>query len=433
MRKPFVFFWIAAGIFTGYVIGRFSVSSVSEPGEASMNAVSNKQVSPGRLQGLTQADESKTREENQLKTVSQLTALGYLSGYEPASDKVGVISYNPEKACNGFNLITSAHAPEALLLDMTGSIKHKWRYSFNDAFPGGMVTKRTLPTHSWRRVHLLPDGDLLAIFNGRGLIKLTKNSELIWAVPGGFHHDLDMTSLDTIMALLQESRIIPEIHPAKPVLEEFICELDSNGREIRRVSILELFEKSDFAPLLKQMPDHGDILHANTLEVMDGSYETISPLFARGNILISLRHLDTIAILNLAKNTVLWAQSGQWHQQHEPSLVPEGHILLFDNQGLGDKSRVIEFDPFTREIVWRYQGSEANGFFSSTSGSCRRLSNDNIIITQSNSGRVFEVDRAKTIVWEYINPARTGVNNELIATLYDVVRVPLRSVSEWLH
>ena len=45
---------------------------------------------------------------------------------------------------------------------------------------------------------------------------------------------------------------------------------------------------------------------------------------------------------------------------HDATLLANGNVLLFDN-GLGrDWSRVIEVDPFTREIVWEYR---AEGMF----------------------------------------------------------------------
>ncbi|MHC4470632.1 MAG: arylsulfotransferase family protein [Planctomycetota bacterium] len=74
-------------------------------------------------------------------------------------------------------------------------------------------------------------------------------------------------------------------------------------------------------------------------------------------------------------------------------------------------------------VVWSYQGDEAHPFYSMTCGTCQRLPNGNTLITESDSGRAFEVTRDKEIVWEYVSPYRSGANGELIATLFHVTRV----------
>lgn len=45
------------------------------------------------------------------------------------------------------------------------------------------------------------------------------------------------------------------------------------------------------------------------------------------------------------------------------------------------------------------------------------------MITETTSGRAFEVTEDLDIVWTYYNPARAGGDNELIAALFEVVRI----------
>ena len=67
-------------------------------------------------------------------------------------------------------------------------------------------------------------------------------------------------------------------------------------------------------------------------------------------------------------------------------------------------SRVIEVNPATNEIVWKYQDSPAWNFFSPRMGNAQRLPNGNTLITESSFGRFFEVTKEQEIVWEYVNP-----------------------------
>jgi hypothetical protein len=61
------------------------------------------------------------------------------------------------------------------------------------------------------------------------------------------------------------------------------------------------------------------------------------------------------------------------------------------------------------------------------------LPNGNTLITESDRGRAFEITRSGRVVWEYYNPARAGERKELIATLFEVVRIPARDLGPWFE
>ena len=72
---------------------------------------------------------------DQRQAMVDLLAIGYLSGYEQATEFENVTTYIPELSYNGLNLYTSGHAQEAALMDMKVQVLHKWAYEFRDAFP----------------------------------------------------------------------------------------------------------------------------------------------------------------------------------------------------------------------------------------------------------------------------------------------------------
>ena len=54
------------------------------------------------------------------------------------------------------------------------------------------------------------------------------------------------------------------------------------------------------------------------------------------------------------------------------------------------------------------------------------------LISVSAEGRAIEVTPGREIVWEYDNPFRTGDKNELVATLYQAVRLPAdTAIAQW--
>jgi hypothetical protein len=175
--------------------------------------------------------------------------------------------------------------------------------------------------------------------------------------------------------------------------------------------------------MIKSAPGWGRIFHVNTLEVFDGRVEHKSHIFKKGNVMISVLWYDTIFIIDMESEKIVWALgSGMWHKQHQPTLLENGNILIFNNLYTNSSSRVMEFEPFTQEIVWDYKGDLKNKFFSRTCGSNQRLPNGNTLITESDSGRAFEVTKNKEIVWEFVNPFRAGKKNELIATILEMIR-----------
>ena len=59
--------------------------------------------------------------------------------------------------------------------------------------------------------------------------------------------------------------------------------------------------------------------------------------------------------------------------------------------------------------------------------------NGNTLITENDNGRATEVTRDGNIVWEFVNPKRAGSDNELIASLYEMLRLPADTPVEWAH
>ena len=225
----------------------------------------------------------------------------------------------------------------------------------------------------------------------------------------------------------------------KAVINDYITILSPKGEIVKEHSLFKCFANSDYAYILNNMRRTGDTFHTNTIQVFDGRLSHISPLFKKGNVLVAPLYLNSIAIVDLDKNRVVWALKGSendmWDGMHEPVLLENGNILLFDNhwekEGITGHSKVIEFNPFTREIVWQYKGSEEHPFYSKTCGTNQRLPNGNTLITESDNGRAFEVTKDGTIVWEYVSPHRAGENSELIATLLHLHRID-RDRLKWL-
>ena len=366
----------------------------------------------------------------------RLRSIGYLPGSSPVPSNTGVIVYDGGRTSDGMNFFTSGHFPGALLIDMSGNRLHEWVMSFEEAWaeqPGDVAPRSIKSAGYWRRAHLFENGDVLAIFEGLGLIKVDRNSRLLWARFGGFHHDLEVTGEGLIYVLTREPRIIPEYHTELPMLEDFVAVLDADGNELSRVSVLKALEASGLHGLLNGLVGkHGDLLHTNTIELLDGRLADRLPAFSAGNVLICSRELSIIAVLDLALEKAVWTAHGRWGKPHQPTVLDNGNMLIFDNRGHFDRSQVLEFDPVTSEVEWALRGDPPDDFYSWECGSNQRLPNGNTLVTESDRGKAFEVTPDATIVWKYLNPERAGDDLEYIATIFEMIRLPRDFPLDWL-
>jgi hypothetical protein len=364
----------------------------------------------------------------------------------------------PSKTCDGFTLYACADnegaGAEALLMDMTGEVVHRWalpawQVRLNEPNLDGGTSKVHNFKPCFYGLHLDPDGDLLVVSHGAppvggsGLAKLDKDSNILWEYPGVVHHDLDVGRDGNIYAI--ENELLIEMpagleHIATPCKSDRLVLLSADGKPLKEpISILEAIHKSPYAMLLSSLRkargtegppdavrdsplDEGqrrfDLLHTNFVQVLDARRVAKFPAFREGQVLISMRHLDAIAVLDVETGSVVWAASGPWREQHDPHFLDNGHLLLFDNRGGPRGSRVIEYDPQTQAFPWSYPGDNDRPFYSSERGMCQRLPNGNTFIVDSEEGMLMEVSRERELVWlhptgHFITTARRYDADEL--------------------
>jgi hypothetical protein len=359
-------------------------------------------------------------------------------------ERSGVTRHDLANALDGYTLYTSWHAPEAVLIDMTGKVVHRWHLPFSEVLAQSRSDRVAVPDDDVivRQARLLPDGDLIAVYErpnqtpyGWGLARFDSEGQLRWGVIEHLHHDFALGSDGRIYTLGHEIRTEPREGLAMfeaPFFDEFLVLLSPDGEVLERISIFEAFARSPYRAALLQLADlgnpKGDYLHPNAVELVDERVAAQVPSWQAGQVLVSLLEMDGLALIDPDAREVVWFMRGAWHEQHDPDLLPDGHILLFDNQGdaaAGMHSQILKIDPVSGSIVWRFASTDEESFYSKALGSQQILGNGNVLVTESVRGRIFEITPSGDVVWEYLNPAEV---NGFHAYVLEAQRLPAGTV-----
>ena len=163
-----------------------------------------------------------------------------------------------------------------------------------------------------------------------------------------------------------------------------------------RVAAIRAGESGETEVSAKKLLDLRDVFHANSVEILR---RQVPGLGKAGDALISIRELDLVAVFDFDRLALGWEWGpGEIQRQHQPSLLPNGNVLIFDNGALRGYSRIVEVEPVSGEVVWQYVGSPPEAFFTKTRGGVQWLPGERFLVAESNSGRAFEIDRQGRIL-----------------------------------
>ncbi len=313
----------------------------------------------------------------------------------------GVTEHKRERAHNGATLISPLGQNMTYLIGMKGEILHRWML---EAPPGNYA-------------YLLPNGNLLAAIKtpngpkglhakGGKIQEITWEGTVVWEYQDdNQHHDfrrcdngntiyLGWVALPTAAAARVQGGL-PGTEHEDGIYGEYIREVNSAGKTVWEWYAHENLEIEKYprAPMAPQ----NEWAHANSIQPLEN-----------GDVLVSWRHNNLIAVIDrqTGQFSFEWMGSELGHQ-HDFQMLENGNYMVFCNQvpgGIGQGSKVLEFDPVTKEPVWEYQGTPKYTFASPFISGAQRLKNGNTLICEGQWGRVFEVTPQKEVVWEYISP-----------------------------
>ncbi|HVY47003.1 MAG TPA: arylsulfotransferase family protein, partial [Minicystis sp.] len=375
--------------------------------------------------------------------------------------KAGTTTYLKDKAFRGYNLYVPKPDSAALLVDMQGEIVHRW------SSKEGLAPHPLDRWRGWFTVRMAKNGDLYAALDHNALIKLDWNSKLLWkATDVAAHHEVRIADDGDVYAIAGDLRMADVGGKSRLIEDNYVAVVSPEGQVKKRISFYDLFAKNpDLMKILderaartfrrldregldalvkkkasldklKTLTSTGklegaslydeflltrdvpgipcDLFHANALVLLK---DHPGGLWKDGDILASFRYMSLLVAFDPTDLHVKWWWGpGEVFGQHNPSVLPNGDLLIYDNGtwrpgtgrrgggGAGKYTRLVELDPVAKKIVWTYEATPRDSFYSPGSGTAQLLPNGDILVGEED-GRAFEIAKdSKETVWEYYNP-----------------------------
>lgn len=354
----------------------------------------------------------------------------------------GVVTHDPDRASAGLTLVQGLlpGIPQIRLIDMSGREIHRWNVDLFAIWetPGHIVPAQNIPK-SYLNYHtqgfaVRPDGSILISIGGSGAVNMDRCGKVLWTVDQMVHHSvtadpdggywlpnhkpIDQTgdrvsrpgvsrevpgmSREAMTRAMIDSWLSPE---------DTVLKIDSAGKPEKEFSVLEALFDAGLETAIHdgRANEPTDPSHLNDLDLVTPALAAKISGVEPGDLLVSLRNMNMLAILDRDDGSLKWHRRGPWVRQHDPDITPEGNIVVFNNRSeLGGNitpgSQIISYDPETDQTAVLHPNGPVDAFSSPIMGSHQRLPNGNRLIVESTLGRVFEATPEGDIVWSYVLP-----------------------------
>ncbi len=326
-------------------------------------------------------------------------------------DGDGVTVRDEPRMQAGWTFVTGMFKDQmaARLLRADGSVVQEWPVSYTKLWPEKPNHPGGEPVTDWNVFlhgsQARPDGSLLVNFDeGASLVKIDRCGTVVWKIDENIHHSVFEAEDGTFWAPISDN----------------VAQVSAEGRILRTIDISGLMRRNNLEGALFIAAPRQVYLHSNDVEVLGSAMAAAFPLFEPGDVMYSARDLNLLLVFDPDTEVVKWYQHGPWLRQHDPDFLPDGRISVFNNRMEHGASNIMTIDPLTREVQVVYEGTNDKPFYTAIRGKHQTLENGNILIVESQRGRVFEVTREGDIVWEYVN----RYDDERVAVIADAVRYP---------
>lgn len=277
---------------------------------------------------------------------------------------------------------------------------------------------------------MLDDGSVIVFAGGAdGLYRKSLCGEVIWALPGLYHHSISVADgVLGILGLPKEELTAEDQGDERWNHSEIINLISVESGDILksiRLDDIAIANADRFDPFLrnrwyKQITEDGvllqDEVHLNKVEILPQSLADQYPDFPAGAVMLSSRAINLVAIFDPETLEILWYSQGHTQGQHDPEFIGDNKIIVFDNAidknsadpaARANFTSIKQYDFSTSEwsVVWN--GADVDGY-TAHSGEVAISDDGSLLINLTLQGRYVEVSPDGEIVMDLINVADDG-------------------------
>ncbi len=325
----------------------------------------------------------------------------------------------------------------AWIADRSGKVLHTWEVNLDElwkdlkGFSGDVNNLSLYPVG----MALGADGSLVITFQGRdtypiqiGIARIDRAGRIVWKRFDNSSHWIAVGAKGQIYT--PYSVHVRDFQNLGGTGVQLACAsgesnidrirvLSDQGAPLRELPVLENLVRAGYRGLLYGVRDGCDPLHLNSIDIATPKIAARIPGAKAGDLLISLREMNTVALLDGDTGAVKRAVTGRTAAQHGLRFLPDGTALGFDNMG-GDRalggSRVVRMDLVqgTAQTVFPRGGVESDSgllpFFSQVAGHIDvSADGKRALVAVTHQGRVIELDvDSGRPLWAYENTHEIG-------------------------
>lgn len=320
--------------------------------------------------------------------------------------------HDPERMLPGFYVVLGWDDPAGLyaawLYGGRGELLHVWPIDYSTLDPDGPINGGDEP----HGLAVMPDGSLILNFDhGDVMARLDPCGHPMWIKEGIFHHSLDRAADGSFWTWRGDGSAYGH--------HQFLVNFDpETGRTLREISLVDdVLRRPGPAPIVfglrRDYPFRRfgpmnanqagvDLFHPNDIEELEPELAPAFPGFAAGDLLLSFRNVNLVAVLDPDGPDLKWWSNGPWIQQHDPDFRPDGKITVFNNNSGHGRSEITVIDPLTGELSNELAAGGAR-FYSDSMGTHQNLPGGNVLITVPEEGRVLQVGPRGEMICEFNN------------------------------
>lgn len=351
-------------------------------------------------------------------------------GFVRSREARTVIKHRPAEIAPGLTLIAGVGPAKHLgvwLVDTDGRPVHRWDLDWFRVWPDAKhlapgVIPRKRPGGDIHGLWLSPNGDLTFNYDRLGMVQVDICDRVKWRLPVIAHHDMAVDDQGNfwVNGLTVHDNAKPGLVNYKgPIVEDEVFEVSPDGRLLRRISLFDLFLQNGLQGLLymgstdnRSTTMSGEVLHSNAIDVFHA--DMASGAFEPGDILVSLRNINTLVVFNPDTHEIKRVISGRFIRQHDAEFIDGWTVSAFDNNNLDlpqekASSRIVEYSVQTRLSRIVFEGTRKTPFYTQLMGKQQRLPGGGLLLSETSMGRALEVNARGELVWEYFNQFGPGV------------------------